>query len=224
MNNKYKEKQAYTDMLNEEFTNAPGAPLGAMSSGPELDKLMRPQGPNDAKFSIYNLFNPKKKKKFESKEEAEAFMKEEPQKWTWEIKESVSVMEYNAELMKSNPVLYKKVLELKENAEQVEYECRAWMNGYYTEAMMKVKSSDLDGEYDSGWVNAVKALEKHGFKDIKIDDKTGKGTAQLGGNIIKFGLGSENLSFDLGELYTKDAQDETVKLIKKFIKDINNWR
>jgi hypothetical protein len=131
-------KEAYHDMLNEDggFVGAPGAPTGAMSSGPELDRLMRPTTPDDQKFSIYNLFNPNKKKKFATKEEAEEFMKEEPNKWTWELAETADLIQFNAELMKENPELYKAWSELKERAEQVQYECRVWLE-QYNEALRK---------------------------------------------------------------------------------------
>jgi hypothetical protein len=123
-------KKAYKHMLGESFVDAPGAPTGAMSSGPELDRLMRPDTPDDQKFSIYNVINPKKKKKFESKEEAEAFMKEEPDKWTWELKETSNLIQFNADLMKENPDLYNSMMELKERAEFVNYECRKWLEEY----------------------------------------------------------------------------------------------
>jgi hypothetical protein len=223
MTNKFNEKQAYMDMLSEEFVNAPNAPAGAMSSGPEVDALMRPSNPNDQKFSIYNLVNPKKKKQFESKEDAEDFMKEEPDKWTWEIKESISSIEYNVDLMKENPELHNKLLKLKEQAEHVEYECRAWLQGYFTEAMKKVKSSNMGSEFGD-WKTIIQILEKNGFKNIKLDDNSGEGTVDLGSKTIKFSLGSENFYFELPELYTKSSPEETVKLIKKFIKDIDNWR
>lgn len=237
MTNKFNEKQAYHDMLNEEFVNAPGSPVGAMSSSPEVDALMRPSSPNDQKFSIYNLVNPNKKKQFESKEDAEEYMKEEPDKWTWEIKESISSIEHNVDLMKGNPELHNKLIKLKEQAELVEYECRAWLQGYFTEAMKKVKSADMKGEYESNWTSSIEALEKNGFKNIKLDDNSGTGTAEMGAYTVQFALGGENFYFNVKmsdsmrlpagnqpSLYTKSAPEETVKLIKKFIKDINNWR
>jgi len=129
MTNKYDETKAYRDMLNEEFTNASGAPVGAMSSGPELNKLMRPTNPDDVKFSIYNVINPKKKKKFESKDDAQDYMNENDG-WTWELKESLDMISYNAELMENNPELYKTWLELKEQAELIHYETRKYLEEY----------------------------------------------------------------------------------------------
>lgn len=130
MTNNLKINDAYKDMLQEEFVNAPGAPTGAMSSGPELNKLMRPSGPNDQKFSIYNLFKPNKKKQFENRKDAEKFMEENPN-WTFELKESHDNLDYNTSIIKENNTeLYDKWILLKEQYEAIHYETRKWLENY----------------------------------------------------------------------------------------------
>lgn len=122
----HKIKMAYKDMLriNEDFTGGTNAPPGAMSSGPEMTKLT-----TDPKFSIYNLFKPKKKKKFKSMEEAQKFIEENPN-WSFELKESLENIEYNSDIIKENTDLFHKWTALKEQYEAVHYETKRWLEEY----------------------------------------------------------------------------------------------
>ena len=124
MSNNHKINMAYKEMLRESFINAPGAPAGAMSSGPELAKLT-----TDPKFSIYNLFKPKKKKCFKTMDEAEKFIEENPN-WSFELKESLENIEYNSDIIKENTDLFDKWTALKEQYEAVHYETKKWLEEY----------------------------------------------------------------------------------------------
>lgn len=118
---RHKIKSAYKDMCNEDFTGGTNAPVGAMSSGPEMTKLT-----TDPKFSIYNLFKPKNKKCFKSMKEAEKFMEENPN-WSFELKEGIENIEYNSDIIKENTDLFDKWKALKEQYEIIHYETKKWL-------------------------------------------------------------------------------------------------
>lgn len=63
-------------------------------------------------------------------------------------------------------------------------------------------------------------LIKNNFKGNMI---RGEGHFNYRGVKIKFEEGNENLYFSLPELKTKSAPEETIKAIKKFIDEIQNW-
>jgi hypothetical protein len=79
-----------------------------------------------------------------------------------------------------------------------------------------------DSEMPGSASSMLKALKKNGFK-VKIDPKTLVGIASLEGTKIPISLGSENLNLEFPDMFIKGGWDETLPLMAKFIKEVNNW-